>query len=63
MNKKRISVTDWLLMTDAERDAWCCGVDIPIVELSPMPQATPKPKKVDWDLEMNRLWKGWLQDK
>ena len=59
MNNRRITVTDWLLMSKEEREVWANGTDISKVKMV----APNKPKVVNWDLELERLWGKWLKDK
>ena len=59
MSNKRITVTDWLLMSKEEREVWANGADMSKVKMV----APNKPKNVNWDLELKRLWGKWLKDK
>jgi len=54
-NKKRITVAEWLMMTDAERKLWSGAEGITNLRLIADPGIPALPAYVDWDAELRKL--------
>ena len=54
-NKKRITVAEWLMMTNAEREIWAGSKGITNLRLVADSGIPALPADVDWDVELRKL--------